>query len=148
MSWKQNEEFKAANLLLEKGSSRISKNIHDKEWSFHCDSKGNKCYTIKQNDKNCDCKIRCYSCYTCPHNFSCTCLDSILRSTVCKHIHYLVTTGPYSRTTADHTTSTSDVNVIRILSQGKPNQPDIKKVKKQKSILIVKFNHSQRTVMT
>ena len=47
--------------------------------------------TIKLQNNHCDCKIVCSSCGVCTHHFICTCLDSTLRSTVCKHIHFLIT---------------------------------------------------------
>ena len=37
----------------------------------------------------CSCKLLCKSCGICPHLFSCTCLDSTLHFTVCKHIHLI-----------------------------------------------------------
>ena len=62
----------------------------DKEWTVQSQSQQNIYYTIKLQNNHCDCKIICSSCGVCTHHFTCTCLDSTLRSTVCKHIHFLI----------------------------------------------------------
>ena len=33
------------------------------------------------------CRFRSTDCQICPNNYTCTCLDSILHTTVCKHVH-------------------------------------------------------------
>ena len=48
-------------------------------------------YKVQQVNEVCperNCNLRCHFCKnTCPHTFSCTCTDSLMRSTICKHIH-------------------------------------------------------------
>lgn len=39
-----------------------------------------------------DCPLRCSLCNICVHSFTCTCLDSGLRCTICKHVHLVVHT--------------------------------------------------------
>jgi len=46
-------------------------------------------YTIEKNAETCNCWIKCHSCGICVHNYLCTCPDSLLRGTICKHIHLL-----------------------------------------------------------
>ena len=53
-------------------------------------------YTVRQSqsvphDKP-TCALTCLDCDICIHTFSCTCLDSGLRNTICKHIHLVVRT--------------------------------------------------------
>ena len=33
------------------------------------------------------CKIACTECHLCVHSFTCTCTDSLIMSTICKHVH-------------------------------------------------------------
>lgn len=48
-------------------------------------------YSVRQNDavphEAQTCAVKCHECNICVHSFSCTCLDSALRNTICKHIH-------------------------------------------------------------
>ena len=38
------------------------------------------------------CTIACNQCHICIHQFSCTCLDFVVRTTICKHIHLVAAT--------------------------------------------------------
>lgn len=53
-------------------------------------------YTVRRNDavphESRTCPLMCAECNACVHAFSCTCLDSALRNTICKHIHLVVQT--------------------------------------------------------
>ena len=44
-------------------------------------------YTVKLINDTCDCRLRCSTCKVCVHLYSCTCMDSMLHATVCKHVH-------------------------------------------------------------
>ena len=44
-------------------------------------------YTVTKVKDKCDCKVLCKPCNTCTHIFKCTCIDSLVHSTVCKHVH-------------------------------------------------------------
>ena len=44
-------------------------------------------YVIEKAQENCGCKLRFTDCEICAHNYTCTCLDSILHATACKHVH-------------------------------------------------------------
>lgn len=46
-------------------------------------------YTVQQISEKCDenCGMRCNECNICVHLYSCTCPDSILQHTICKHVH-------------------------------------------------------------
>ena len=55
---------------------------------------GDTMYTIRQADtiphSAATCPLVCRECNVCVHTFSCTCLDSALRNTICKHVHLVV----------------------------------------------------------
>ena len=44
-------------------------------------------YTIKKVMDICSCKLRCSTCGTCVHMYTCSCIDASLHATVCKHVH-------------------------------------------------------------
>ena len=52
---------------------------------------GNKYHIVQQNT-TCpySCHIRCTDCNVCIHMYSCNCQDSLIRATICKHVHLVV----------------------------------------------------------
>ena len=52
---------------------------------------GKRVYNVQQLNEVCPeshCSLKCHSCKnTCPHTFSCTCIDSLMHGTVCKHVY-------------------------------------------------------------
>ena len=44
-------------------------------------------YSVQKQLEACSCKLRCKACDICVHQYTCTCIDYILHSTICKHIH-------------------------------------------------------------
>lgn len=60
-----------------------------KEWVVSSDDNKNK-YKVIANQQNCPdnhCRVRCEQCKICIHEFQCSCPDSLIMSTICKHIH-------------------------------------------------------------
>lgn len=57
-------------------------------------SHGSEVYLVEQVDepphKPSDCALNCSHCNVCVHSFVCTCLDSGLRTTICKHVHLVI----------------------------------------------------------
>ena len=57
---------------------------------------GQEYYMVEQSDSlphpKKTCPLMCRECNVCMHAFSCSCLDSALRSTICKHVHLVVST--------------------------------------------------------
>ena len=51
--------------------------------------KGEEVYQVKLEQAGCkyNCFMRCRTCSICIHQYSCTCMDSLLQVTICKHIH-------------------------------------------------------------
>ena len=50
------------------------------------------CYEVCKEECSCSsaCSLRCTECDICIHEYSCTCPDSLVRLTICKHIHLLL----------------------------------------------------------
>ena len=44
-------------------------------------------HTVKKLTEDCDCKLTCGHCKACVHMYACTCMDSLIHATVCKHCH-------------------------------------------------------------
>ncbi|XP_065208546.1 uncharacterized protein LOC135837263 [Planococcus citri] len=44
-------------------------------------------YYVTDNVAQCDCKLRCPACCVCIHRYNCTCIDSMIKFNMCKHIH-------------------------------------------------------------
>ena len=45
-----------------------------------------KMFKIKDSSRPCF-NIMCNECGVCTHQYSCTCMDFLLQTTICKHIH-------------------------------------------------------------
>ena len=78
-----NKRHKRA-LLLKLSSAA---QIENTEWKVQSQSSPDTNYVIEKAQESCGCKLQCTDCEICPHNYTCTCLDSILHATVCKHVH-------------------------------------------------------------
>ena len=54
-------------------------------------SENGKTYQVTQTAPSCPdmglCNMACTECHVCIHTFQCTCPDSLIMSTICKHIH-------------------------------------------------------------
>ena len=61
------------------------------ENSLICKSEEGKInYTVILNSQRCDdsqCSLKCSNCNICVHTYTCSCVDFLLYSTICKHIH-------------------------------------------------------------
>eukprot|EP00111_Clytia_hemisphaerica_P013742 TCONS_00040434-protein len=67
--------------------------INDNKWSIVSENHKTKRYEIKlvQKDKcrEATCRLMCTDCQFCIHQYTCTCIDSLMNSLSCKHVHYL-----------------------------------------------------------
>ena len=59
----------------------------DTTWIVSSETDPEANYVVNLVNETCDCKLRCSMCAVCIHLFSCTCMDSIIHATVCKHVH-------------------------------------------------------------
>ena len=58
-------------------------------WCVPSTSKSGVNYTIQLDEDTCphNCSLKCSDCSICLHTYSCSCADSLIRSTICKHMH-------------------------------------------------------------
>lgn len=94
-----NKRHKAAEKILKNNTQNITTIVPQKNWEVESESQPGKFYTVvKEEQEQCGCQVICSTCGICTHLFSCSCLDSLLHHTVCKHCHLVaMTTGPYSK---------------------------------------------------
>ena len=85
-----NRRHKAAEQIQQNNQCHITTVQLNTEWTVQSISMTNTYHTVKRQMDSCNCHLICKSCRVCTHQFTCTCLDSTLRLTVCKHIHLVV----------------------------------------------------------
>ena len=85
-----NRRHKCAEKMTMDNAYSILTVEQDMEWTVQSQSDQSVIYIIRRQSEPCTCHVRCKLCNICAHSFTCTCLDSILRSTICKHIHLVV----------------------------------------------------------
>ena len=85
-----NRRHKAAEQIQQNNQCHITTVQLNTEWTVQSISMTNTYHTVKRQMDSCNCHLICKSRRVCTHQFTCTCLDSTLRSTVCKHIHLIV----------------------------------------------------------
>ena len=73
-------------------STELVKDVSDGLWNITSSSNPFHTYEIRKEECNCSitCPIRCTDCDICVHQYSCTCPDSLVCLTMCKHIHLLL----------------------------------------------------------
>ena len=86
-------------------------------WTVLSARDGSIRYTVKLMKDMCTCDLRCSTCRACIHKYTCSCIDSTLHATVCKHAHAIAMMTANS--TSDVSTSASQVNYFtNILEDG------------------------------
>ena len=95
-----NKRHKSAVEIHKQGPSTVIVLTDKKKWTVESQSQQGTKYVVQKQCDSCDCQLLCKECKVCTHMYSCTCLDSILHSTVCKHIHLVImsTTVGYAST--------------------------------------------------
>ena len=91
-----NKRHKAAEKIE---STQITTISSGSEWKVESQSKSGTYYTVKKTQASCQCKLICNHCGVCTHLYSCTCLDAIIHSTICKHA---CSSGSYAREWDQH----------------------------------------------
>ena len=79
-----NRRHQLAKAMLDNGS--LPQAVSDKSWEVKS-STSPECYTVTLTPDKCTCKLRCTTCSACVHMYTCSCVDSALHTTVCKHMH-------------------------------------------------------------
>lgn len=107
-------------------------------WRVPSASRDGTVYTVTAEYTNCDCKLCCGFCGACIHRFSCSCVDSAVHSTVCKHSHLVqmhIFAQPGTAEAHPSTSSSeSDVQSLHYLAQVLPtsaSQNTIETVKQE-----------------
>ena len=60
------------------------------EWKVISSTDDSHTYQVKKESEcSTNCLLRCSDCNICVHEFTCTCPDSVIHATICKHIHLL-----------------------------------------------------------
>ena len=80
-----NRRHHAAVDFMHKGVSVVK--LHHDLWEVSSSSREMVKYRIRQLSQHCNCKIQCASCAVCLHMYTCSCVDSAVHSTACKHTH-------------------------------------------------------------
>jgi hypothetical protein len=81
---------KRHNLSLKLSSDSVT--LCDNKWSVKSTTKPLTYYVEKNEACKSNCWISCQPCGICVHEYLCTCPDSVLCGTICKHIHLVVRT--------------------------------------------------------
>ena len=73
------------------------------------DHDGSVTYNVRLLRDTCNCKLCCINSDTCIHMYACTCMDSMLNATVCKHVHLVkVRTTAKVSATVSHTSTMAE----------------------------------------
>ena len=56
-------------------------------WTVSSAATPSMSYTVTMVNQHCQCQLKCINCGACVHMYTCTCIDSALHFTVCKHVH-------------------------------------------------------------
>lgn len=126
--------------------------VEELVWKVPSASKEGVFYTVCRVTQSCDCKLRCGFCGTCIHMYNCSCIDSAIHSTVCKHSHLvqLHVTGACESHMAhtqddsqygSHSSSQPDNSLdyfAQVLSSDKvsPSQQQVKSLKNEMTVLL------------
>ena len=68
-------------------ATQIPCEISQSSWTVKSQQEPHKEYTVNVVLDSCQCKLRCSQCNACIHMYTCSCVDSALHTTVCKHMH-------------------------------------------------------------
>ena len=89
-------------------------------WNVPSDRDGSLIYTVKLIKEVCGCKLCCSSCKVCVHQYSCSCMDSTLHATVCKHVHLVAMT--FNKVTEDKENAESSLEYFSSLLESKTDK--------------------------
>ena len=78
-------------------------------WIVPSQSNSGQTYVVKSILDECSCNLKCTKCSTCIHMYLCTCADSHLQHTVCKHIHLVQIVSSLSSTSSLECDPSEDV---------------------------------------
>ena len=82
-----NKRHKIAQEVHKSSSSCVLQSCGINMWRMESLSSNGTFYMIQKLKDDCDCHLQCSPCGGCIHMYTCTCLDSTVHSTICKHAH-------------------------------------------------------------
>ncbi len=91
---KTSHRINEINRRHKESSKMISEGCHlqtisSNEWKITSQTTPGKMYIVQLENRSCpsSCKLRCVACDVCIHMYTCSCVDSVVHTTICKHIH-------------------------------------------------------------
>ena len=91
--------------------------VSDGIWQMKPTTPQQAYYLVEKKLDNCSCKLHCRSCDVCVHMFSCTCMDFLIHSTVCKHIHLVrMSSLSQNQSRDDHSSSHPESTPLQLTS--------------------------------
>ena len=147
-----NRRHKESSKMISEGCHLQS--ISNKEWKISSQTTSGRMYTVHLENQSCpfSCKLRCAACDVCIHMYNCSCVDSVVHTTICKHIHatcFLAkstnnatsadsATESHSLTTASDKTDRSEISNSIDDSSGSDISPEIStEESRQKAISLI-----------
>lgn len=82
-------------------------------WLLECD-KTQRIYEIRKLQPSPCCELKCTECNICYHTYTCTCFDYFVRTTICKHIHFIHTIYQDPEESVNGTKEHSNQNVDKL----------------------------------
>ena len=145
-----NKRHKAASQL-----SVIPTKIDESQWQVQSESR-DVTYTIHRVVAECSCKLRCHSCSACIHMYTCSCVDSAIHSTVCKHCHLVHmtdsvvdSTNQSEMDTCDEPPTTATDNMVEmdclpyLTDEGSSSRGEASQLKRVKNEVVALTNEIQ-----
>lgn len=86
----------------------------DSGWLVPSQSQHGRFYVVRKRlEGNCECQVKCRLCGVCADVYSCNCLDAVMRTTACKHMHavHAVSNRPSATQTASTEATSSSLDV-------------------------------------
>ena len=101
---------------VELAKNVVVKKRDNDSWEVLSSSNSDIIYQITRVKESCNCKLRCGFCEACMHMFNCSCIDSAIHSTVCKHCHLVQMNDASSASTLaeSKTLPVTDINLWSI----------------------------------
>ena len=79
------KRHKSAIEMADKGFVPVP--VSETSWRVQSQQSADKSYVVTIHQESCDCKLCCLTCSACIHMYTCSCADSSIHTTVCKHQH-------------------------------------------------------------
>jgi len=122
------------------------KQVEELVWKVPSATREGIFYVVRRVTQSCDCKLRCGFCDTCIHMYNCSCIDSAIHNTVCKHTHlvqlYMTGTCDPTQTVSQHDAHSSQPDNLDYFTQVlrnekvSPSQQQVEPLKREMKLLL------------